>query len=224
MASQSVINAIDSVAAKYGVNPQLAQAIAQQESGLNPYAVGDNGTSFGLYQLHQGGELGNLTPQQAFNPTTNANVALGQLAATIKANPNITDPGTLAAMAQRPANPAAYAASIDGILNGSVPVGGAGSVSSGGSSFSAGTPILTSSTASSGSIPILSVPLLGGISISKAVLVRGIILVMGLFLLYAGVKDLFGTGSVVDIVQSGGSDVKDKATKVGKAAAEGAAE
>jgi hypothetical protein len=33
-------------------------------------------TSFGLYQLHQGGELGELTPEEAFDPTTNADVAL----------------------------------------------------------------------------------------------------------------------------------------------------
>lgn len=126
-------------AAEYGVPGNLALAVAQQESGLNPTAVGDGGTSFGLYQLHQGGELGNLTPAQAFDPTTNADVALSELGAVIAANPQITDPGTLAALAQRPANPASYAASIDAIL-------GTQTTSSGGAgSSSTGAPVVTTS-------------------------------------------------------------------------------
>ena len=36
----------------------LALAIAGPESGYNPNAVGDGGTSFGLLQFHQGGGLG----------------------------------------------------------------------------------------------------------------------------------------------------------------------
>lgn len=128
-------------AAEYGVPGNLALAVAQQESGLNPTAVGDGGTSYGLYQLHAGGELGNLTPAQAFDPTTNADVALSELGAVIAANPQITDPGTLAALAQRPANPASYAASIDAIL------GTQTTTSSGGgtASSSAGGPIVTTS-------------------------------------------------------------------------------
>ena len=44
-------------AAKYGIDPLAAIAVAQVESQLNPRAVGDNGTSFGPFQLHQGGAL-----------------------------------------------------------------------------------------------------------------------------------------------------------------------
>ncbi|MGH7745362.1 MAG: transglycosylase SLT domain-containing protein, partial [Candidatus Dormibacteria bacterium] len=118
--SASVIQTITNVAESLGVSPPLAIAIAQQESGLNPTAEGDyqlgQPTSFGLYQLHQGGELGSLTPQQAFDPVTNARVALGVLARTITANPSVTDPGEQAALAQRPSDPQGYAAAIDNRL------------------------------------------------------------------------------------------------------------
>lgn len=113
MALSAVEQQIAAVAQRLGVDPRLAIATAQVESGLNPGAVGDQGTSFGLFQLHQGGELGSLTPSQAFDPTTNASVALRQFAAVEAAHPGVTDPGTIAALAQRPANPAAYAAAVD---------------------------------------------------------------------------------------------------------------
>jgi hypothetical protein len=101
-------------AALYGVDPRLALSIAQHESGLDPTAVGDSGTSFGLFQLHQGGELGGLSSAQAFNPIVNANTALAVVANVAKTNPG-GDPGAIAAAAQRPADPAAYAAAVDAI-------------------------------------------------------------------------------------------------------------
>ena len=115
MSSDPVISAIYAAADQNGVPRQLAIAIARVESGLNPRAVGDGGTSFGLYQLHQGGELGSLTPSQAFDPYTNASVSLRQVGAVYRQHPN-ADPGTIAAMAQRPANQAAYARAVDNVL------------------------------------------------------------------------------------------------------------
>lgn len=114
---------IDTEAAARGVPAPLAEAVAQQESGFNPYAIGDGGTSFGENQLHEGGELNNLPgslSQQiaaAFDPKTNEDVALGELASVYAANPN-ADPGQIAAAAQRPADRAGYAAAIDNILRG----------------------------------------------------------------------------------------------------------
>lgn len=35
-----------------GVDPQMAIGVAKAESGLNPKAIGDRGTSRGLYQIH----------------------------------------------------------------------------------------------------------------------------------------------------------------------------
>jgi len=41
------------LAAEVGLpNPDLAAAIAMAESNGNPLAIGDNGTSFGLWQIH----------------------------------------------------------------------------------------------------------------------------------------------------------------------------
>lgn len=77
----AVIQAIVKQARAAGVDPALMVAVAMEESGLRPGAVGDQGTSFGLYQLHRGGALGNLTPQQASDPNTNA----GLIARAIKA-------------------------------------------------------------------------------------------------------------------------------------------
>lgn len=128
-----VIPTIQAQAQAIGVDPALAIAIAQHESGLDPNAQGDwtiggdpNGvivpahtpgalpTSFGLFQLHEGGELGQLTPQQAYNPALNASVALQNVATVARAYPNVS-PGTVAALAQKPANQSAYAQAIDAL-------------------------------------------------------------------------------------------------------------
>lgn len=39
------------VAAAYGLPPESMIALAKAESGLNPHAIGDNGTSYGLFQI-----------------------------------------------------------------------------------------------------------------------------------------------------------------------------
>jgi hypothetical protein len=108
---------ITKVAQELGVDPKLAIAIARQESGLDPRSVGDNGTSFGLFQLHRGGELGNMSPEQAYDPETNARTALSQVAAVAKQHPDWS-PGKIAAAAQRPADQAGYAKSVDALYGG----------------------------------------------------------------------------------------------------------
>lgn len=120
--SFSPIQIITQVATGLGVPVSLAIAIAQHESGLNPNAVGDNGSSFGLYQLHRGGELGSMAPEQVMGDEKgmflNAYTALSRVAYVLKQNPSAS-PGDIAAMAQRPANPGAYAATINALLAGS---------------------------------------------------------------------------------------------------------
>jgi hypothetical protein len=111
----TVTEAITQAAHEYGVDPNLALATATVESGLNPTAVGDGGTSFGLFQLHRGGELGSMSPQQAFDPLTNARRALSEFANVLKVHPGISG-GTLAALAQRPADPVGYAKKVDAAL------------------------------------------------------------------------------------------------------------
>lgn len=112
-APSGLIAIVEKIATSLGVDPNLALATMKVESGGNPTAVGDGGTSFGLFQLHEGGELGSMTAQQAFNPATNAQTALSQFAAVQAANPTLTDPGSIAAAAQRPANPGGYAAEVN---------------------------------------------------------------------------------------------------------------
>ena len=101
------------MAKQLGVDPVTAVATMLVESDGNNQAVGDGGTSFGLFQLHQGGELGNLSETQAFDPSVNAQVALSQFQ---QLGGSYSDPGQLAAAAQRPADQAAYAQMVDSKL------------------------------------------------------------------------------------------------------------
>jgi hypothetical protein len=128
--TQNAGAAVLKVAHQAGVDPVLALAAAKQESGLNPNSQGDwtmpNGklvpagtkgsrpTSFGLFQLHEGGELGNMSARQAFDPIANAKIALAEFAKVAKAHPDWS-PGQIAAAAQRPANPVEYAAEVNAI-------------------------------------------------------------------------------------------------------------
>jgi hypothetical protein len=103
---------LDTMSVEFNIDHCLIWAVAWHESRWNPQAVGDNGTSFGLFQLHVGGELGNLTPQEVMaEPALNAFIAVSRLAAVIQANPGIS-PGWAAALAQRPADPVLYAQRI----------------------------------------------------------------------------------------------------------------
>jgi hypothetical protein len=115
------------IAGQRNLSPQQAQqletvsvATAYHESGFSPTAVGDQGTSFGEFQLHQGGELGSLTPQQAFNPATNAATAIPIIADRLQTL-GYSNPGAVAASAQRPADQSAYASAIDSLLSAAGP-------------------------------------------------------------------------------------------------------
>lgn len=181
-----IVAQIVSVAAQLGLDPRLAVADAIQESGLNPQAVGDQGTSFGLYQLHRGGELGNLTPAQAFDPVTNAMVALTTMANVAHAHPNWS-PGQIAAAAERPADQQAYAASVNQIYQ-SLPtdlstfqLGAGGSVPASTNAAQAAT--LTSSSSSPGQF-------VSGIGHMAELVVGVLLVVVGGVLI---VKDLTGT-------------------------------
>jgi hypothetical protein len=150
----NVSGTIASVASAEGVPPALAVADAEVESGLDPYAVGDKGTSFGLFQLHEGGELPSdwsqweqgpegPIPTNAADPSQNAQVALSHMAEVYASEPG-ADPGQIAADAQRPQDKAGYAAQVDKDLAttsgiyGDDGLSAAGSSSSSGSSGSAG--------------------------------------------------------------------------------------
>lgn len=74
---------IDAIAIQYGVPTSIWEDVAKTESGLNTNAIGDNGTSFGLFQLHIGGQLPaqyNNNPTAVFDPVLNAQIAMPSIA------------------------------------------------------------------------------------------------------------------------------------------------
>jgi len=79
---EEIIAIISEEAARVGIAPALALAMAEMESGLNPNAVGDDGHSVGLYQLHDQG-MGAGMGDSRYDPRINAVTALGVLAARI---------------------------------------------------------------------------------------------------------------------------------------------
>ena len=116
----TISNTAQQIGVNDGLTPSQTQeltnislATAQQESGFNPYAVSPHQTSYGVFQDNiAGGEGTGYTPQQLFNPQTSAQISISQIASVLKANPNYS-PGQVAAAAQRPANPSAYAAAVN---------------------------------------------------------------------------------------------------------------
>lgn len=127
-----------------GLNPVGGLAVALNESNLNPSAVGDAGSSYGLFQLHRGGALpAGWSAQMAENPMQNAAFAARAIGAGGR--------GLSAAALQRyqtlnferPANPAGDMSSANlaragqiysALSGGAVPFGGLsyGAPSSGG--------------------------------------------------------------------------------------------
>ena len=101
------------VARQKGVDPVTAVACMLVESGGSNAATGDNGSSFGLFQLHRGGELGNMSEADARDPRRNAETALSVFAAN---QGKYSDPGQLAAASQRPADREGYARKVDAML------------------------------------------------------------------------------------------------------------
>ncbi|MHB8671817.1 MAG: transglycosylase SLT domain-containing protein, partial [Acidimicrobiales bacterium] len=106
---------IASVAQALGVPVNLALAIAQQESGFNPRAVGDGGHSIGVFQLNDMGEGAGMSIRSRENVATNARIALSVVRDVMAQHPGM-DPGAIAAAAQRPADRSGYARSVDAIL------------------------------------------------------------------------------------------------------------
>lgn len=66
-------------AARHGAPFAFVAAVMMAESGGDPFAVGDNGSSVGLFQLHEAG-LGAAVPQLREDPSVSAGIAAGALA------------------------------------------------------------------------------------------------------------------------------------------------
>lgn len=65
--SLSIKQIIQQDADKYGVKASLLTRIIDCESKGDPHAIGDNGTSYGLVQIHLPDHPG-ITKKQAFDP------------------------------------------------------------------------------------------------------------------------------------------------------------
>lgn len=68
------------IAIEQGVDPVMALGIAHCESGLNHLAVGDNGKSFGLWQIHLPSHPG--TKEMALDPVKSTDWAIPRLKET----------------------------------------------------------------------------------------------------------------------------------------------
>src|SRR5262249_18508782 len=80
-----ILKQIKPVLDKYDVPLPLVAAVIQVESDWNPRALGDNGTSFGLFQLHIGGQAedafrGGHSIDDLYNPEINARYAMPYIA------------------------------------------------------------------------------------------------------------------------------------------------
>jgi len=107
---------IAKVANEFGIDPVLAVATSIVESGLNAREnTGDGGSSFGLFQLHMGGQLpkawypGQPDHAKAFDPELNAREALSRF----RNNKDRYSGAELAFRSQRPANHDAYVKKVD---------------------------------------------------------------------------------------------------------------
>ncbi len=85
MSQETVLTAIESIIQQFNVPILLISAIIEVESGWNPNALGDNGTSYGLFQLHIGGMADQAIKDghkatDLFDPALNAKYALPSIA------------------------------------------------------------------------------------------------------------------------------------------------
>lgn len=73
------------VSQAYGVPTWITSAIVETESSFNPKEVGDNGTSFGLLQLHYGGQApSNMNAAQLEDVDTNLQIGFPYIANAYK--------------------------------------------------------------------------------------------------------------------------------------------
>lgn len=107
MADPTVVNWIANAAKKTGADPVALLATSLVENGARQgLTPGDNGTSYGYFQMHQGGALGTHAPSWAATPAVALNRA--QQFARLGVHG-----GKGAAAVQRPADPLGYAAKVD---------------------------------------------------------------------------------------------------------------
>ena len=116
-----VESTIRQVAGRYNfADPDLLVATARQESNLNPAAVGDQGQSYGVFQEHSKGRGAGIPIPSRQDVAAATERAIQEFNAIRQRSPNV-DRGTWAALAQRPADAAGYARSVNSLLGGTPP-------------------------------------------------------------------------------------------------------
>lgn len=91
---ESIVNPVFAAA---GVPTKIWETVSEVESADDPNRIGDNGTSFGLFQLHRGGQLPaeySSNPSAVFDPLLNAKIAAPSIINAFKTTPG--NPTTLA--------------------------------------------------------------------------------------------------------------------------------
>jgi soluble lytic murein transglycosylase-like protein len=82
----SWLDDVTAMATSLGIPSRILYSVIQVESGFQPTAIGDNGTSFGILQLHVGGQAPNGVPTTALlDPVTNAKYGLPALVKGLQA-------------------------------------------------------------------------------------------------------------------------------------------
>lgn len=115
--ARNIVALIRRIAREQGLTSAQTAALiatARVESTLNPRAVGDGGTSYGLFQHHVGGAGGSSheSARRYLDPVT----SITERARWFR-DRNITD-GRGAAALQRPADPSGYAVKVNRALGG----------------------------------------------------------------------------------------------------------
>lgn len=201
-----------------GVPDYIWQSIMQAESGGNPSAIGDNGTSYGLFQLHQGGGLGDgYAPSQLLDPVVNAEIASQSMAAVTKQGEakGLTGYNLLQYVAYNggwPTHAGVGALSYDPVVKSYEPklqaayskvTGGSGGgiITSGGGSVPTGSQIATTLAGHLKTLETVQT----GTDISEAPARIGYMVAigaLGLIFVFVGIKMLAG-GSIVAVVKEG---------------------
>ena len=115
----SIEQQIRRAARRHGVDPNAAVAVAMTEGGLRPGAVGDQGTSFGPFQLHRGGAMPRGRSAAWASSPAGIDYALARMAAS--GAQGLTGRAAVSAIVrgfERPANPGAEVSKALGYYGG----------------------------------------------------------------------------------------------------------
>lgn len=200
----------------------IAEATAIQESGLNPYAENINPPTESSYGVFQDNVLGGLgspyasNPGALFNPNTSAQVSLQNMLNVFKSNPSAS-PGQIAAASQRPANPIAYANSVNSTYS---------SLTAGQMPVNLSQQFTGPSQAASATVPSAPTPNVRWYNPSTwgnaagSLLARGAFVAVGGVLVLIGIRMLFEGGSKISVnMPSPATKVAGAAEDAGEAAA-----